>query len=56
VKTIRRDWVLLGVLTAVGVLGTVRILTAEHPAIEAVSQIAWLSFDVAVYWAVNRWL
>jgi hypothetical protein len=56
VKAIRRDWVLLVILAATGVLGTVRILTAEHPVIEAVAQLAWLSFDVAIYWAVRWWL
>ncbi len=55
-KAIRKDWLLLVVLAAMGVLGTVRILTAEHPGIEAVAQLAWLSFDVVVYWAVNRWM
>jgi len=56
VKAIRRDWVLLVVLAAMGVLGTVRILHAEHPAIEVAAQLAWLSFNVALYWVVTRWL
>src|SRR6266481_8006583 len=54
VKAIRRDWVLLVVLAAMGVLGTVRILHAEHPAIEVAAQLAWLSFNVALYWVVTR--
>lgn len=55
-KAIRKDWILLVVLAATGVLGTVRILSAEHPVIEMASQMAWLSFDLVLYWALRRWL
>lgn len=52
--SIRKDALLYVVLVAAGVYGLVRVLTAEHPTIEAFSLIVYLASDAAVVWWVRR--
>lgn len=51
---IRSDWVLWIVLATVGVYGTIRVVTAEHPGVEAASLVLYLVGGFSVGYLLRR--
>lgn len=53
-RYLEKTWVLVFLVAAAGAYGLVKVLTAEHPGLEAASLVIYLAGGLAVGWVINR--